>query len=111
MKRNNMIIFNGTENLCQKQKKQSELTRVMMSACGLKCAMKKVKLQNTFQKTFLIFFTLQTSFCDKGNKVVTFDASKKLFPLVGGGLLNIRVAVKHDTGKSCFESDLSIYRT
>lgn len=37
-----MVIFNGTENLCQKKKKQNELALVMMSVCGLRCSMKEV---------------------------------------------------------------------
>lgn len=52
----------------------------------------------------------QSSFCDGGTKIVTFSTTKKLFGIVGGDSLKTRVVVKHDTGTSCFETDLSIRR-
>lgn len=52
----------------------------------------------------------QNSFCDDGSKIVTFSTTKKLFGIVGGDSLKTRVVVKHDTGTSCFETDLSIRR-
>lgn len=111
MRRNDMVIFNGTENLCQNNKKRNELALVMMSVCGLRCSMNEVNLISIDEFNATHFrTTFQTFFCDNGSKVTTFSASKKLFGVFSGGSLKTRVEVKHNTGTSCFESDLSIQR-
>lgn len=63
MRRQNMIIYNGTENLCQKKKRRNELALVMMSSCGLRCAMQEAsvlyiqELNKYFSQIFFIFFS------------------------------------------------------
>lgn len=77
-----------------------------MRYAGGKCFVYS-RVEQIFLTNFF-YFLLKKSFCDNGSKVVTFSASKKLFSLVGGDSLKIRATVKHDTGSSCFDADLSI---
>lgn len=44
--RGGMVMFNGTENFCQKKKKENELYLVVQSATGLKCGMQEVRHLN-----------------------------------------------------------------
>jgi hypothetical protein len=52
IKKNRMVLYNGTENLCRKRKVQNELSLVMMSVCGLRCSMAAVKLKISLKCLF-----------------------------------------------------------
>ncbi|CRL00571.1 CLUMA_CG013831, isoform A [Clunio marinus] len=56
LRRNGITIYNGTQNLCQKSKK-NELSRVIMSVFGLRCSME------------------QKIFCDNGKKLLTLTSN------------------------------------
>lgn len=93
----NIPIFQKKTDLCDPKSKKSETFRV-----GL--AIFAIPLACSFNSS---------TFCYKGERLVTFTQSTlrllNAFPLNGRSAV-FKMIITHDTGKSCFETEMEIYK-